>query len=135
MEKKGSQAVAFPDSLGLGTAAPIADTHLLSSMGLGPFSASWFCWEETHEVVIQFPVSITQRWGEPSSFREPSVSPNLKEKPGLGLPHPSPQEGCTALGTKLPEARGRIRSRSSPLRRRKGEHTVGQRAKGEEAQT
>lgn len=60
MEKKGSRAVAFPDSLGLGTAAPIADTHLLSSMGLGPFSASWFCWEETHEVVIQFLVSITQ---------------------------------------------------------------------------
>lgn len=135
MEKKGSRAVAFPDSLGLGTAAPIADTHLLSSMGLGPFSASWFCWEETHEVVIQFPVSITQQWGEPSSFREPSGSPNLKEKPGLGLPHPSPQEGCTALGTKLPEARGRIRSGSSPLRRRRGEHTVGQRAKGEEAQT
>lgn len=42
MGKQGMWAVPCPAPLSLGTAVPIGDTHVLSSMELGPFSASYF---------------------------------------------------------------------------------------------
>lgn len=72
MGKRGSRAVACPDSLSLGAAAPRGDTHLLSSMRRESFSALWFCLGRNarggHSISGETTQGQGGGQGEPSSF-------------------------------------------------------------------
>ena len=76
---------------GLGTAALVGDTHVLSSMGPEPLSASWFCLGRN--TGIGHSIFSKNHPQAPSSFQPPSISLKLKGSLVLGSPIPVLRKG------------------------------------------
>lgn len=116
---------------GLGTAAPVGDTHVLSSMGPELLSALWFCLGRN--TGIGHSVFSKNHPQAPSSFQPLSISLKLKGSLVWGSPIPVLRKGTwlTEPSYLEKEDKGPQEVQSSG-KEEGGEHRA---AKGEEAQT